>query len=967
MTFFESSGREGWEDLGPPPPPFRIARRPTRRFGSLTRWLALFAGIILLFIVANVAVSIYADWLWFESVSFRSVYAKILVTRVWLFFAAAAVFLAFFLGNVLLTRRLAPPPALQPIVDVEPAALRRITMVVLLTFALFLAVIFGSIASGRWETFLLYLNGEPFGVEDPVFHRDVGFYVFSLPALQFMQGWSLGVAILTTIVVAGIYAFRISLHGFAFNITTGVKAHLSILVALILGLFIWRYWLGIYELNFSTRGPVFGATFTDLHAQLPVTYALIALAALAIVVILINIFRRGVLLPVGVIGLWVVAAIVGGLIYPATVQRFDVDPNELTKERPYIERNIEFTRSAYALDRIDEQEFPAELQVSQRDIESNPQTIQNVRLWDSRPMRDTFNQVQALRQLYEFSDVDVDRYFIDGEYRQVMLSARELNSDRLPPEADGWVNRRLQFTHGYGLVLAPVNEVVEEGLPDLQVKDIPPQGFLEVDRPEIYFGELTDEYVIVKTKELEFDYPPDNRTTFEGSGGIRLNSFWRRLTYAWKFADPNIMISQQISGDSSLLYRRDIPDRIHTIAPFLRLDADPYLVVADGQLFWIQDAYTTTDRYPYSQPFQGQLNYIRNSVKAVVNAYSGEVTLYVAEPDDPIIRTYDKIFPDLLTPIDEMPPSLREHIRYPEDLFSVQAEMYRTYHMKEAQVFYNKEDLWTIPNELFFEKQQPLLPYYIIMRLPGEPQEEFVLMLPFTPRNRDNTNAWLAARSDGDNYGKLIAFSFPKDRLVFGPAQIEARINQDSSIAEQFTLWSRSGSTILRGNLLMIPIGQSNLYVEPIFLQSETSQLPELRRVIVANGNDISMEPTLKDALAVVLGRQEPTAPLVELPPEGEGEPLPGVTPETEATPVPDILTTPSATSTPSPVLTPTPAAPLTPPAEISDIAALVQQAQETFDRAQEALQRSDFAAYGAELEQLDEILRRLGELTSEQ
>ncbi len=958
MTFFDRFGREQSGDLGPPPPPFRIRRRAPRRFGSLTRWLALAVAIIILFIVASVVIGIYADWLWFESVGFRSVYSKMLVTRVWLFFAGAGVFLAFFLGNVLLTRRLAPPQEQQPIIDVEPAALNRIMLVALLTFAIFVAVIFGSIAAGRWETFLLYLNGQPFGEQDPVFHRDIGFYVFSLPALRFMQGWSLGVVIVTTIVVTGAYAFRLSLQGFALNISTSVKAHLSILLAVILGLFVWRYWLGIFELNYSTRGPVFGATFTDLHAQLPVTYVLMALASLAALVILINIFRRGILLPVSVLGVWVLAAIVGGLIYPASVQRFNVDPNELTKERPYIERNIEFTRSAYALDRIDEQQFAAELQVTDSEINANPETIQNVRLWDVRPMRDTFNQVQALRQLYEFSDVDVDRYVIDGQYRQVMLSARELNSDRLPAEAAGWVNRRLQFTHGYGFVLAPVNEVVEEGLPDLREKDIPPQGFLNIVRPEIYFGELTKEYVIVKTKELEFDYPPDNRTTFEGGGGIRLNSFWRRLTYAWEFADPNIMISQQITSDSSLLYRRDVPDRVKTIAPFLRLDADPYLVVADGNLYWIQDAYTTTDRYPYSQPYQGEFNYIRNSVKAVVNAYNGEVTLYVTEPSDPIIQTYAKIFPHLLTPFDEMPSSLRAHIRYPEDLFSVQAEMYRTYHMKEPQVFYNKEDLWTIPNELFFEQQQPLPPYYVIMRLPGEPKEEFVLMLPFTPRNRDNTNAWLAARSDGDNYGKLVAFTFPKDKLVFGPAQIEARVNQDSNIAEQFTLWSRSGSTILRGNLLMIPIGQSNLYVEPVFLQSQTSQLPELRRVIVANGNDIAMEPTLEDALAVVLGRQAATVPLVELPPEGQVPPATGGTPQAETTPVPTIELPPSPVPTPVPPVT---------PAVGEDLPTLARQAEAAFERAQAALQRSDFAAYGDELKQLEELLRRIVELTGEQ
>jgi len=405
-------------------------------------------------------------------------------------------------------------------------------------------------------------------------------------------------------------------------------------------------------------------------------------------------------------------------------------------------------------------------------------------------------------------------------------------------------------------------------------------------------------------------------------------------------------------GDSRLLYRRQVPDRVHAIAPFLRLDDDPYLVVADGRLFWIQDAYTISDGYPYSQPYQGDFNYIRNSVKAVVDAYEGTVTFYVAEPEDPVVRTWDAIYPDLFTPIEEMPASLREHIRYPEGLFRVQAEMYRTYHMTEAQLFFNKEDLWNVPNQLFFEQQQPLEPYYIIMRVPGEPQEEFALILPFTPNNRDNTNAWLAARSDGENYGSLISFRFPKDRLVFGPAQIEARINQDSKIAEQFTLWSRSGSQVLRGNLLMIPIGGSNLYVEPVFLQSQTSQLPELRRVVVANGNQIAMESTLEDSLAVIFGERPPTNPRVEAPtPTSEGgQPTPGTTPEAGATPAPTV----EATPTPAPVSTPA-----------GDVAQLVREAQAAYDSAQDALRRSDFAAYGQELDRLKAALDRLAELTS--
>jgi uncharacterized membrane protein (UPF0182 family) len=684
-----------------------------------------------------------------------------------------------------------------------------------------------------------------------------------------------------------------------------------------------------------------------------------ALGSLTALLVVVNLFlRRGLWLPLASTGLWVLTAIIGGLIYPAIVQRFSVNPNELTKETPYIERNIEFTRQAYGLNRIVEQTYPAELSVTAEEIAANPQTVDNMRLWDPRPLRDTLNQIQALRQLYTFQDVDVDRYVIDGGYRQVMLAARELDTDRLPEGANGWVNKRLQFTHGYGLAMSPVNVVTDEGLPDLFLQDIPPKGKLTVDRPEIYFGEKTDTYVIVNSKEKEFDYPLETSSVYanyQGQGGVRLSSFWRRLTYAWAFGDPNILISGQITSDSRLLYRRQVPDRVHTIAPFLQLDDDPYLVVADGRLFWIQDAYTVSDLYPYSQPYQGNFNYIRNSVKAVVDAYEGTVTLYIAEPNDPVVRTWAAIYPDLFKPIEEMPTSLRDHIRYPEGLFKVQAEMYRTYHMVEPQLFFNKEDLWNIPNELFFDKQQPLEPYYIIMRVPGEAQEEFALILPFTPKNRDNTNAWLAARSDGEHYGSLIAFRFPKDRLVYGPAQIEARINQNDKIAEQFTLWSRSGSQVLRGNLLMIPIGRSSLYVEPVFLQSQTSQLPELRRVVVANGNQIAMESTLSDSLAVVLGQQAPTTPEVTLPPEGQPSPG-GETPGAEATPAVEATLAPfiEATPTPSPASTPA-----------GDVAAVVQEAQAAYERAQTALRQGDFATYGEELDRLKAALDRLAELTS--
>lgn len=945
MDYFRQPGnREG--GLGPPPPPFRIRRYRPRRISAYTRWLAIVVALVVIFIVASILKSLYTDWLWFEAVGFRPVFAKMLTTRVWLFFAGAGVFLAFFVGNYLAVRRLAPLAGEPLFLDVDPVALRRLSLVAMLALSLFLAVIFGSVASGQWDTLLKYLNSQPFGREDPTFHRDVGFYMFELPFLRFLQGWSLAVVILTTVFVAGLYLFHFSRRGFAVTVPAGIRAHLSLLVVAILGIFIWGYWLSRYDLNFSSRGVVFGAAYTDVHAQLPAIYVSMGLAFVAALAVAANIFRRGLVLPVAAVILWVAGAVLVGLVYPATVQRFEVEPNELEKESEYIERNIAATNEAYGLINIDLQEFDARDAVTVEELAANPETLNNIRLWDHRPLRETLSQIQSIRPLYDFLDVDVDRYTLDGQYRQTMLSARELSPERLPSEAQTWVNRRLQYTHGYGVALSAVNEVVEEGLPRLFVKDIPPEGTPEVTRPQIYYGEMPDHYVIVNSKEDEFDYTTEATTaltTFEGEGGVKLDSFWRRLFYAWEFGDANIMISGQISSDSQLLYRRNIQQRVSEIAPFLRLDHDPYLVIADGRLFWIQDAYTVSDRYPYSQPSGHGFNYIRNSVKVTIDAYDGSTTFYLWDESDPIARVYDKIFPDLFTPREEMPASLQEHVRYPEDLFQTQVQMYTVYHMDNARALYNKEDVWKIPEETFFDRTQPMEPYYVIMRLPGEERAEFIQIMPFSPANKKNAVAWLAARSDFPDYGKLIAFRFPSGRFFDGPEQIEFRIDQNTTISEQFTLWNQAGSQVIRGNLLMIPIGQSALFVEPIYLQAQNGGLPELKRVIVVNGNEIAMEPTLEDALDVILGRAAPTEP-------EPVEPEPGVTP------------TPPSEATPPPEPTPTP----TPAALPEDAAALAREAQEAYQRAREALQRGDFATFGAELDRVQSALDRLVGLTSE-
>ena len=958
MTFQFPPRRDEEGDLGPPPPPFRIGGRGGGRqglqlksFGNYNRWIIIGVVLILTYIILNTLKSIYVEWLWFDGIGLRPVYSKVLGTQAWLFAGGAAIFLAYFVSNAYYAARpilRSPGPGLD---DAEAAGLRRVYLLALIAGSIFLALIFGTIAATHWEVILVFLNGQSFGIDDPQFGRDLGFYVFDLPAIQFAYGWLMGVAVITTLTAAGLYLFRFLLLGESASRQS--RVHLSLLLLVIVGLFVARYWFDRFELNFSDAGAVFGATYTDVHARLPFIYISMALAVITGAALLATTFGRSIMLPVGAGIAWAFVATVGGGLYPASVQRFTVQPNELEQERVYIERNIEATRAAFGLSQIEERPYPAEAEVTQSEIDANPETVNNIRLLDVRPLLDTYGQIQTFRPLYEFIDVDVDRYEIDGVDRQVMISARELSSDRLPADARSWVNQRLQFTHGYGVVMSPVNEVVQEGLPTFFLQDIPVQGKLEVSQPGIYYGEQPDHYVIVKTNALEFDYQTGEeieQTVFTGEGGASLGSIFNRLAFAWEFGDINMLISGSLTSDSRVLFRRNIQQRVEEIAPFLELDQDPYLVLAEGRLYWIQDAYTTTDRYPYSEPAPAGYNYIRNSVKVVINAYDGETTFYLVDEEDPIIRTYAKIFPDLFTPFDEMPESLFEHIRYPEDLFLAQLNNYRIYHITDPVARFNQEDVWSIPTELFGESSSPIPvePYYVIMKLPGETEAEFVLIMPLTPARRQNTIAWVAARSDGENYGKLVTFRFPTDSLVFGPQQIESRIDQDPAISAQISLWNQSGSSVIRGNLLMIPIGNGNLFVEPIYLQAQTSQLPELKRVVVVNGNRIAMEPTLAESIAVVFGEAEPTLP----------------TGGTGAQPTPaDGTTTPTATPSPT-----TPSGPTPTPAPLSDdLAELAQQAEDAFVRAQAALQRGDFATYGEEIELAEELIAQLVSLTGNQ
>ena len=869
LSFFDNRERGGDNT----PPPFDINTSRTTQFPIPNRILVIGVVGLIFLIVLSVLKGFYVDLLWFDSVGYDSVFWKSISAKVILFLLGLFISISVLGTNIWLARKLAPQgPEQSFIEEIDVSALRKVVSVILIAATLLLAVIFGSVAGSSWQTLLAWLNGMDFvGKADPEFGKNISFYMFELPAYQMIQGWFLSLIVMSVLGSVAVYGLSISLQGFQLQVTRGMRIHLSILIGLIFILISIGTYLSIFELVLSEGGIIFGATYTDINAVLPARYVIVALALFAGLVTIANGFlsNNGYKLPLFAFSIWVIAGIIGGAIYPNFVQSFQVAPNEREREESYILRNIEATRYAYGLDEIINNDFPAEQSVTIEAIEANPKTLDNVRLLDPRPLRDTFNQVQAIRQFYEFTDVDVDRYVLNGEPRQVMLSAREL--DISGAQQRNWTQERLQLTHGFGAVVAPVNKVIDEGLPDFITKDIPPASEeidLSIEGSRIYFGEITDQYVIVNSNEVEFDYPlgeGNAETSYEPDRGIKLSSFGRKIALAWDLGDTNILISSQINSDSRLLLHRNIKDRISQVAPFLILDRDPYIVIIDGQLKWIQSAYTTSNRYPYSQP-RGNVNYIRDSVKIVVDAVTGDMTFYLIDEEDPVAGTWAKIFPELFTPNDSMPSSIREHLRYPLDMFSLQSNLYLRYHITDPNVFFIGEDFWNIPTERFFQQEQPVEPYYVLMTLPQvddftQENLEFSLIMPFTPRNRQNTVAWLAGRSDGADYGSLVAYRFPTDDLVFGPAQIEARIDQNPGISQQITLWDQAGSEVIRGNLLMIPIGQSFLFVEPIYLQADTSRLPELVRVVVANGNAIAMERTFEEALDVVLGRTSSSLP----------------------------------------------------------------------------------------------------------
>jgi uncharacterized membrane protein (UPF0182 family) len=1006
-------------------------------FGTLVRRFMLgivIVAIVLLVTVSGVGVDLWTDAIWFRSVGFDGVFWTRLGTQVLLFAGVAILAGLVLVGNVLLAGRLAArhpagpdgtglgrwrerlaeatrdidtrgwdgawsprgqyPGRRAPIEvdaglpDPSPLGLAAIAVV----GALIVLGLAGAATAG-WETFLLWRNQVPFApagsppVTDPVFGRDIGFFLFELPFLRLVQSIANGLILGSLILAAGRYLLAGLRDGL--ELATPIRVHLGVLAALFLVSIAAGYQLDKFELAYSSNGVAAGVSYTDQAARFLALDVLSIIAAIA-AAFLVGGAATGLGWPLaGAVGVWLAASVLLGGVYPEIVQRFVVAPNPFANEQPYISNNIAMTRLAYGLDTWTTTDFSGEAPLTADKIAGESATFQNARLWDYRPLHDTLAQLQKVRQYYDFVDVDTDRYAIGGSERQVMLSARELASEQIPNAAN-WLNERIIYTHGFGLAMVPVNEVVGQGQPQLFIYNLPPvsaDGAPTVTQPRIYFGERPTGYVITGARQAEFDYPAGFSSTappvgpapsvvpsappspsatpstisgasdqaFEtrwtGTTGIGLDTTLARLLWAARFRDLNLLISDQITADSQLLLHRSLADRLGRIAPFLSFDKDPYLVVtADGRLVWVQDAYTTSDRFPHAQPYDqsalpdasglrgaGAFNYIRNSVKITVDAYDGTTTFYAADPSDPILRAYEGVFPGLFHSLSDMPADLRAHLRTPEELFDVQTNEYGVYHVTNPLVFFSGDDLWTVPEATASDQVLPNESYYVVMRLPGESDAEFLLLQPMIPAKRPNMIAWVAARNDPGVRGEVRSYQFPADTTIFGPAQVEALIDQDPTISAQVTLWNQSGSNVVRGNLIVIPVRDSLLYLQPVYLQSTGSSFPAFQRIIVASPQKVVWASTLSDALNLLLA----------------GGPGPTPTPSPSGGP----SAGPSATPSASP---PSSGGPLP-----SDVAGLVLYANTHFETAQSALRAGDFARYGAEMALVRQALSQLSVLTS--
>lgn len=888
-----------------------------------SKYMIILIIVTVLSPVLSYLLNLYTDWLFFVETGFSSVFLTTLYAKAVAGLLFGGLFFIFVQLNLYYANRARFPLSGIYIlgggnIQINKDDVARLVKPVSILISIVLALFAGSWGAMQWEDMLLFTNKLAVGTIDPVIGKDIGFYLFSLPFMEVIKSFASFLLLATAVMAAAVYYVRggIVLTERGSTVDEKVRRHLAVLVGGLACVIAAGFYLDSFRLLFSNNAAFNGAGYVDVNSRLLTYRVLTFLTPLAGAVLAVGIWksaRRMVLLPpVIVVALYVI----GIMVYPGLLHKFKVAPNELVLETPYIENNIKFTRFGYDLDKIETVPFDADTKLSAADIANNDATIKNIRLWDHAPLLKTYSQLQQIRTYYKFFDVDNDRYRVNGQYTQVMLSPRELSYADLPSK--NWINERLIFTHGNGITFGPVSRISKEGLPEFFVKDIPAVSLadIKVTRPEIYYGELSNNYVVVKTRVPEFSYPTATgniNTTYAGKGGVPIDSLLKKALFAAKFKTEKILFSSDITAESRILYNRNINERVKAVAPFLRFDGDPYMVVTEsGGLKWIIDAYTISDRLPYSKPLRGGINYMRNSVKAVVDAYDGTLSFYISDPQDVLVKVYSRMFPQLFKPMEAMPEDLHKHVRYPHQFLQVQAAMFSAYHMTDPKVFYNKENLWEIPAL----GDKPMEPYYTIMKLPGEKLEEYILLLPFTPSKRDNLAAWLTARCDGPNYGKIMAYTFPRDRLIYGPKQIDARINQDSFISQQLSLWNQRGSEVIRGSLLVIPIEKSLLYVQPLFLAADKAGLPELKRVIVAFGDQVVMEENLELALQRIFGGRKAAS-------------------EVARAAMPDAKASP---------------------------AALAREAMGIYDKATNLQRQGDWAGYGEELRKLGQVLKRMAQ-----
>jgi hypothetical protein len=852
---------------------------------------------VFFFIAIRSLATLWTDYLWYDSVGHTGVWSTLVFTKVWLVAVAALFAFAMFWLNLYIADRLSPRLGVVP-GSPDEELLERYQMWVeprarwlRLLAAGFFGVLLGLGAAAWWQNWLLFSKGGSFGFTDPIFGNDIGLYVFDLPFLRDVSGWAFQLVLVLALVVVAVHYLNggIRIQGPGAHTSSGAKAHISILLALLALLKAAMYQLDKWDLLYSSRGQVFGASYTDVNAQIPALNLLIIISLVAAAILLVNVWFRGWTLPLVAAGLWLVTSIIVGGVYPALVQRLQVEPNDVELEQPYVANNIEFTRLAYGLSDVEIEDFAASPDLTADSLAENEPTIENIRLWDPGVLNITYRQLQNIVTYYDLADVDVDRYLIDDELTQVMIAARELDEPNIPGE--GWVTERLVYTHGFGSVLSPANAVAGGGSPDFFVSDIPPANStddpsLEITQPRVYFSDhLEPDYVIAGTGQAEVDFPiggsASNVSTnhYDGAGGVKLGGFFSRIAWALRFGNLDTLISDKLSSDSKVLLERDIRDRVKRVAPFLFADADPYIVISEGRLKWVMDLYTITDRFPYSAVAStGRLNqgaglpngfnYIRNSVKAVIDAYDGTMDLYVIDPDDPLIQANESIFPGVFKPIAELSPDIISHFRFPEDLFRVQTDMYTLYHMTEPDQFYTVADPWQIARDPSNSPRpalrapfadDPMLPYYLLMKLPGDDTLSFLLMQPFTPRDRPNMVSFMVAKSGPlEEYGRIIDFALPADSQIDGPGQVGNFINQDPVISAEFTLLGQTGSRVIQGNMLVIPIEESLLYVQPVYISADdegsAGGIPEFKRVVVSFDGQIEMRDTLDQALEAIFG-----------------------------------------------------------------------------------------------------------------